>query len=190
MVHRPGSGGKVVVAASSGEIRKTGFNDQVEEFFGGKIKSVTQEKIGVQSLRVQLPKHMYINYADIDRLEHIGSGGFSKVYKSRLRSKNEIVAVKVYKHRKRSSKTDFDMFVREVKILCQLDNPYIVKFYGVCLDDSSNFLMITEFCANGSLCHFLHKRKRCLELPGKVAILQKQSAQEISTCYILYGSGR
>ena len=104
---------------------KTGFNDQVEEFFGGKIKSVTQEKIGVLSLRAQLPKHMHINYFDMDRLEHIGSGGFSKVYKWRLRSKNEIVAVKVYKHRKRSSKTDIDMFVRKVKILCQLDNPYI-----------------------------------------------------------------
>ena len=138
----------------------------------GKLKSVTQEKIGVLSLRAQLPKHMHIDYSDIERLEHIGSGGFGKVYKSRLRSSDEIVAVKVYKHRKRSSKTDIDMFVREVKILCQLDNPYIVKFYGVCLDDASNFSIITEFCANGSLCHFLHKQKRCLDLPGKLVILQ------------------
>ena len=153
--------GKIVVAANSGEIRITGFNDQVEEFFGGKIKSVTQEKIEALSRRAQLPKHMHIDYSDTDRLEHVGSGRFSKVYKSRLRSKNEIVAVKVYKHRKRNSKTDIDKFVREMKILCQLDNPYIFKFYGMCLDDASNFSIITEFCANGFLCHFPHKQKMC-----------------------------
>ena len=124
------------------------------------------------SLRAQLPKHMQIEYCDIERIEHIGSGGFGKVYKSRLRSKNEIVAVKVYKHHHHNSKTDIDMFVREVKILWQLDNPYIIKFHGVCLDDASNFSLITEFCANGSLYDFLHKQKRCLDLAGKLVILQ------------------
>ena len=107
-----------MAAANSGEIRITGFNDQVEEFSGGKIKLVIQEKIGVLSLRAQLSKHMHIGYSDIDRLDHIGSGGSSKVYESILRSKNGIIAVKVYKHIKRSWKMDFDMFVHEVKILC------------------------------------------------------------------------
>ena len=154
----------------------------MEEFSGGKIKLVIQEKIGVLSLRAQLSKHMHIDYSDIDRLDHIGSGGSSKVYKSRLRSENEIVAVKVYKHRKRSLKMDIDMFVREVKILCQLDNPYAFKFYGMCLDDASNLPIITEFGADGSLCHFPQKQKLCLDLPGKMVIPQIQSAQEVSTC--------
>ena len=50
--------------ANFGELRITGFNDQVEEFFGGKIKSVTQEKIRVLSLRAQLPNYMQIVYSD------------------------------------------------------------------------------------------------------------------------------
>ena len=63
-----------------------------------------------------------------------------------------------------------------------LDNPYIFKFYGICLDEASNFSIIIEFGADGSLCHFPHKQKICFDLPGKLVILQVQSAQEFSTC--------
>lgn len=58
------------------------------------------------------------------------------------------------------SKSDVDMFCREVSILCRLNHPCIIHFVGACLDDPSQFAIVTQYVSGGSLFNLLHEQKR------------------------------
>lgn len=58
------------------------------------------------------------------------------------------------------SKSDVDMFCREVSILCRLNHPCIIQFVGACLDDPSQFAIVTQYVSGGSLFSLLHEQKR------------------------------
>lgn len=58
------------------------------------------------------------------------------------------------------SKSDVDMFCREVSILCRLNHPCIIQFVGACLDDPSQFAIVTQYVSGGSLFTLLHEQKR------------------------------
>lgn len=58
------------------------------------------------------------------------------------------------------SKSDVDMFCREVSILCQLNHPCVVQFVGACLEDPSQFAIVTQYIPGGSLFSLLHEQKR------------------------------
>lgn len=58
------------------------------------------------------------------------------------------------------SKSDVDMFCREVSILCCLNHPCIIQFVGACLDDPSQFAIVTQYVSGGSLFSLLHEQKR------------------------------
>uniref|UniRef100_A0A7M4F4B4 Serine/threonine-protein kinase TNNI3K n=1 Tax=Crocodylus porosus TaxID=8502 RepID=A0A7M4F4B4_CROPO len=134
----------------------------------GKIKSMTKEKADVLLLRAGLPSHFHLQLSEIEFHEIIGSGSFGKVYKGRCR--NKIVAIKRYRANTYCSKSDVDMFCREVSILCRLDHPCVIQFVGACLDDPSQFAIVTQYISGGSLFSLLHEQKRNLDLQSKLII--------------------
>ncbi|XP_074077276.1 serine/threonine-protein kinase TNNI3K isoform X2 [Macrotis lagotis] len=134
----------------------------------GKIKSMTKEKADVLLLRAGLPSHFHLQLSEIEFHEIIGSGSFGKVYKGRCR--NKIVAIKRYRAHTYCSKSDVDMFCREVSILCRLNHPCVVQFVGACLNDPSQFAIVTQYISGGSLFSLLHEQKRILDLQSKLII--------------------
>uniref|UniRef100_A0A8D0GPR0 TNNI3 interacting kinase n=1 Tax=Sphenodon punctatus TaxID=8508 RepID=A0A8D0GPR0_SPHPU len=134
----------------------------------GKIKRMTKEKADVLLLRAGLPSHFHLQLSEIEFHEIIGSGSFGKVYKGRCR--NKIVAIKRYRANTYCSKSDVDMFCREVSILCRLNHPCVIQFVGACLDDPSQFAIVTQYISGGSLFSLLHEQKRNLDLQSKLII--------------------
>ncbi|KAF2976002.1 hypothetical protein EK904_001328, partial [Melospiza melodia maxima] len=134
----------------------------------GKIKSMTKEKADVLLLRAGLPSHFHLQLSEIEFHEIIGSGSFGKVYKGRCR--NKIVAIKRYRANTYCSKSDVDMFCREVSILCRLNHPCVIQFVGACLEDPSQFAIVTQYISGGSLFSLLHEQKRILDLQSKLII--------------------
>ncbi|XP_059945948.1 serine/threonine-protein kinase TNNI3K [Mesoplodon densirostris] len=134
----------------------------------GKIKSMTKEKADVLLLRAGLPSHFHLQLSEIEFHEIIGSGSFGKVYKGRCR--NKIVAIKRYRANTYCSKSDVDMFCREVSILCRLNHPCVIQFVGACLNDPSQFAIVTQYISGGSLFSLLHEQKRILDLQSKLII--------------------
>uniref|UniRef100_A0A8C9MZG7 Serine/threonine-protein kinase TNNI3K n=1 Tax=Serinus canaria TaxID=9135 RepID=A0A8C9MZG7_SERCA len=126
------------------------------------------EKADVLLLRAGLPSHFHLQLSEIEFHEIIGSGSFGKVYKGRCR--NKIVAIKRYRANTYCSKSDVDMFCREVSILCRLNHPCVIQFVGACLDDPSQFAIVTQYISGGSLFSLLHEQKRILDLQSKLII--------------------
>ncbi|KAK2539894.1 serine/threonine-protein kinase tnni3k [Columba guinea] len=139
----------------------------------GKIKSMTKEKADVLLLRAGLPSHFHLQLSEIEFHEIIGSGSFGKVYKGRCR--NKIVAIKRYRANTYCSKSDVDMFCREVSILCRLNHPCVIQFVGACLDDPSQFAIVTQYISGGSLFSLLHEQKRFGGFIPKYRTLDLQS---------------
>ncbi|KRZ97042.1 Serine/threonine-protein kinase TNNI3K [Trichinella sp. T8] len=134
----------------------------------GKLKSVTKEKAEVLQLRNLLGNQYHIQMSDIDLQESVGSGSFGKVYKCVLN--NRTVAVKRYRSWSVGSKSDVKMFCREVSIMSRLNHPNILQFIGACLDDPSQFALVTEFAQDGSLFNALHEEKRFFDAEFKFSI--------------------
>ncbi|XP_060889246.1 serine/threonine-protein kinase TNNI3K isoform X2 [Labrus mixtus] len=134
----------------------------------GKIKSMTKEKAEVLLLRASLPSHFHLQLSELEFNEIIGSGSFGRVYKGKCR--NKIVAIKRYRANTYCSKSDVDMFCREVSILCRLNHPCIIQFTGACLDDPSQFAIVTQYVSGGSLFSLLHEQKRLIDLQSKLII--------------------
>ncbi|XP_055487562.1 serine/threonine-protein kinase TNNI3K-like, partial [Leucoraja erinacea] len=68
------------------------------------------------------------------------------------------------------SKSDVDMFCREVSILCRLNHPCVIQFVGACLNDPSQFAIVTQYISGGSLFSLLHEQKRIIDLQSKLII--------------------
>ncbi|KAM3724268.1 Serine/threonine-protein kinase TNNI3K [Dirofilaria immitis] len=134
----------------------------------GRLRSMTKEKAEILQLRSSLCSQFHLSLADVDFQEAIGSGSFGKVYKGTYRGK--IVAIKRYRAVAYGSKSEVDMFCREVSILSKLQHPNVINFVGACLDDPSQFAIITEFLVNGSLFSLLHEQKRVLEMALRLNI--------------------
>ncbi|XP_028442675.1 serine/threonine-protein kinase TNNI3K isoform X1 [Perca flavescens] len=134
----------------------------------GKIKSMTKEKAEVLLLRANLPSHFHLQLSELEFNELIGSGSFGRVYRGKCR--NKVVAIKRYRANTYCSKSDVDMFCREVSILCRLNHPCIIQFMGACLDDPCQFAIVTQYVSGGSLFSLLHEQKRLIDLQSKLII--------------------
>ncbi|CAD5220579.1 unnamed protein product [Bursaphelenchus xylophilus] len=134
----------------------------------GRLRSITKEKTEILQLRTELDSSLHLSLVDIEIKGEIGQGSFGKVYKGVYKGKS--VAVKRYRALAFGSKSEVDIFCREVNILCHLNHPNVIAFVGACLDDPSQFAIITEFVAAGSLYKLLHKEKRVLNIKVKLGV--------------------
>ncbi|XP_064617011.1 serine/threonine-protein kinase TNNI3K-like [Liolophura sinensis] len=134
----------------------------------GKLRSITREKIDVLQLRASLPHQFHLLITDMEFQEVIGTGSFGKVFKGKCRGKT--VAIKQYRASSFGAKSDVDMFCREVSILAKLNSSYVINFVGACLDDPSQFAIVTQFVSGGSLFSLLHEQKRLIDLQSKLTI--------------------
>ncbi|KAI6241706.1 Serine/threonine-protein kinase TNNI3K [Aphelenchoides fujianensis] len=134
----------------------------------GRLRSITKEKAEVLQLRDEMDSGYRLSLMDIELLEAIGSGSFGKVYRGICKGK--VVAVKRYRALAFGSKSEVDIFCREASILCKLKHPNVIGFVGACLDDPSQFAIVTEYAASGSLFSLLHVQKRVLDMQLRLCI--------------------
>ena len=87
---------------------------------GGSSSTVTSSEEGVPGF----PSELHEKY---EPLEFLGEGGFAKVFKVKRRKDGKIVALKIPRIDRKTSKT----FIREVSTWLQLNHQNIVKLYDV-----------------------------------------------------------
>jgi serine/threonine protein kinase len=95
-----------------------------------------------------------------EKLEEIGRGGFSVVYKCRDRISNEIYAVKVVDLRPLRLRERFNpaRLRREVDIMRRLRNPNIIQFIAV-YETPDQLLMVLEYAPGMELFDVILERR-------------------------------
>lgn len=83
-----------------------------------------------------------------ERLECIGSGSFGQVFKARDVSTGELVALKLVDLEKADD--EIDVIQREIKVMSQISNPYVVQYYSS-LMKGSTLCIVMEYMSAGSL---------------------------------------
>ena len=101
---------------------------------------------------------------DLDLIKKIAEGGNGVVYLGKWKGVD--VAIKAIKSDLEGNDEEFE---QEVSLLASLHHPYILNFYGVCITDSSKY-MVTEYLENGSLDRLLYQ---CRNGQMKLTFLQK-----------------
>ena len=122
-------------------------------------------KIDVKDYIQQLDKDSLDNYQKIER---IGKGSYSSVFKVKNKNTNLIRAMKVIP--KHFQKDDTEI-MREINILKNLDHPNVMKIYEF-LEDDNNYYLIEEFCDEGDLETALDNKKIYCEFLVKFIMYQ------------------
>eukprot|EP01133_Synstelium_polycarpum_P003936 gene3936-4557_t len=89
----------------------------------------------------------WIPSADLEYIKRIGSGTYSKVYKGRYREK--YVAIKTLRGTNMTTE-QIQGFRKECDILSTIQSPYLISFYGSCVEESQ-LSMVVEYCSKGTL---------------------------------------
>lgn len=131
------------------KILDTNDTDEIIEIEGEEITDDKAEKFKADLLPNLEGEEWVINGKEIEYLKRLGSGTSGDVYKGLYRDKH--IAVKVLKEI--SEEKEQDEFKKEFRILCAMDHPNIVKFYGASFHPK--LCMVMEYCARGSLYHVL-----------------------------------
>ena len=92
----------------------------------------------------------------------IGSGTFSTVKLGVYRITHKKVAIKILDKNKIESRDDLERIIREMQILIEMHNPFVIKVYKI-YEDKNNFLIIMEYCEGGELFNYIVKKKRLSE---------------------------
>ncbi|XP_076914021.1 putative serine/threonine-protein kinase PBL28 [Bidens hawaiensis] len=92
---------------------------------------------------------------DFDENQIIGHGGFGKVYRGQLCSKegNHNVAVKRLDSMSNQGEPEFKA---ELQMLSQLRHRHLVSLIGFC-DDNKEMILVYKYMSNGTLYYHLHK---------------------------------
>ncbi|XP_055324426.1 tyrosine-protein kinase Fer isoform X4 [Sitodiplosis mosellana] len=110
---------------------------------------------------------------DVVLLDKIGRGNFGDVYKARLKSNKNEVAVKTCRmtlpdEQKRK-------FLQEGRILKQYDHPNIVKLIGICVQKQP-IMIVMELVPGGSLLSFLRKNSATLNTKQLIGMCRDAAA--------------
>lgn len=119
-------------------------------------------------LRRAVPRENWeLNNDDVQLLDKIGRGNFGDVYKARLKSTNQEVAVKTCRvalpdEQKRT-------FLQEGRILKQYQHPNIVRLIGIAVQKQP-IMIVMELVPGGSLLTFLRTRAASLSSRSLLAM--------------------
>jgi mitogen-activated protein kinase kinase kinase 13 len=109
-----------------------------------------------------------IAFEKITNLEWVGGGAQGCVFKGLLNG--EQVAVKKVKSREEAN----------IKYLCRLNHPGLVRMKGVSLNCEKFFCIIMEFCPHGQLYTYLNQKERNFLKPSKTLLWSKQLASAMN----------
>ncbi|KAL5548305.1 hypothetical protein UlMin_003536 [Ulmus minor] len=118
---------------------------------GSKRRYITEEiaKIGKGNITAQIFafRELCVATQNFHPDNLLGEGGFGRVYKGHIESKNQVVAVKQLDRNGFQGNREF---LVEVLILSLLHHPNLVNLVGYCADGDQRIL-VYEFMPNGSL---------------------------------------
>lgn len=89
----------------------------------------------------------------------VGSGSFARVYRAAHRETGQIVALKVLRNRFSDNPKQYNQFLREGQLGCELRHPNIVPTYEVVSQGKTHFLVM-EFVEGRNLREFVKVRKK------------------------------
>ena len=108
-----------------------------------------------------------INKENIEYINLIGKGGFSKVWKIKLKLNNKIYALKEMNKLKIIDKKAIKSINNEKKILSQLNShPFIVNMH-FSFQDNNNLYLILDFLPKGDIRYHLQKNRKFSEIQTK-----------------------
>ena len=114
-------------------------------------------------------KKQYSNLNDFEKLENIGKGGFSEVYKVKEKETKKIYAAKILMRKSiENSKELRSRFLCEVNINSKTHHPSVLQFIGYCpidFEQRPRPVIITQYLQNGSLQNLIHLEKNGKILP-------------------------
>ena len=84
---------------------------------------------------------------EFDLIELIGQGNYGRVYKVIHKKTGKIYSAKIAYIEKAN---EIESFKKEINILAQCDNQYIVRYYGSYIKGHQIWIIL-EFCDGGSL---------------------------------------
>jgi len=91
--------------------------------------------------------------SELEFTEKLGSGTSGTVYRGLYKDKE--VAIKVLKTEQ--TQKELEEFKKEFQIMSTIQSPYIVFFFGACLEPK--MCMVMEVCSKGSLYHLMNDPK-------------------------------
>ena len=108
------------------------------------------QKIPIEKNKENKNEKDKINYKSFELLELIGGGSFGKVFKVRLKSTNEIFAMKVLNKSYLLKKKLLRYAITECNILKESNSPFILKLHYA-FQTPDNLYMILDYCSIGDL---------------------------------------
>ena len=103
-------------------------------------------------------------------LQEIGKGSYSTVLLCRNLGTQEYFACKKF-YRSRMDKSQWLLLHDEIKILCSVNTPSIIRIFNK-FKTEEHFYLILEYCNGGTLEELLKKRERLSEEEASI-IFQK-----------------
>jgi len=124
-----------------------------------------------------------IAYADLNFVEHLGSGEFGQVFRGFFKGQ-EVAIKQLYWDNTVLPEVVIQELTKEIESFRHLRHKRLVRFVGACLQ-IPNLCLVTEYMPGGSLYHLLHVRKiqlptlhginMCLQLADGVLYLHSRS---------------
>ena len=118
-----------------------------------------------QEKKPLLPPDLEIPFFALTLKEKIGEGAVATVYTGEW--EGQPVAIKMLSAA--LSGREGMEFVREVQILSRLRSPFVVPFYGACLEEG-HACLVMEYLSLGSLADYLSKNKLTLVQQKQIAV--------------------
>ena len=120
------------------------MNKSIFEKYNEKFNDMINSNVNISNLKNK------INFKSFEILELIGSGSFGKVFKVKLKSTNEIFAMKVLNKAYLLKKKLLRFAITECNILKESNCPFIIKLH-YSFQTPDNLYMILDYCSIGDL---------------------------------------